>query len=350
MKPSRRVSPRIPYDESVSLVRTDGNGRLYVRALDLSLGGLHVVSSEACPVGTDVRCTLLLPGGPRTTEGRVIRVTELPRGIGLAIEFVSLEPATEVAIRQLVAARERDAQPAKLSIDGVDGPLRCDARVDAHDDKIVQLSARLPFLRLDGGVGLLLGGEPDEAAGPQKARPGVIRKVELDPRSDEGIPRLAVEVELRGPRQRRRITRSYAADGPTLPPTDLPPPCGQPLPSVVVAPGIERDQRDREPRDKRDNVRGESRPARRRTNGTAEVARRPDVVEWAWTAPPALAAARLPVPPRAARPIHPTARIFVGGRQLHALLAALSSPWSWAVALAVPALLALAVLLLHRNG
>ena len=41
MKQSRRISPRVPYDEAVALTRFDGGGRLYARAL---------ARMGACPV------------------------------------------------------------------------------------------------------------------------------------------------------------------------------------------------------------------------------------------------------------------------------------------------------------
>ena len=81
MKQSRRIAPRVPYDEAVALTRFDGRGRLYARALDLSVTGIHVMCSESCPLGTELRCTLLLPGGPRNVRGRVVRETVLRKGL-----------------------------------------------------------------------------------------------------------------------------------------------------------------------------------------------------------------------------------------------------------------------------
>ena len=80
MNQPRRVAPRVPYDEAIAIARFDGRGRLYARAIDLSATGIHVICAESCPLGTVVRCTLLLPGGPRTVRGRVVRETVLARG------------------------------------------------------------------------------------------------------------------------------------------------------------------------------------------------------------------------------------------------------------------------------
>src|SRR5215831_14503396 len=95
---TRRVSPRVPYDEAISIARFDGRGRLYARAIDISASGIHVICAESCPLGTVVKCTLLLPGGPRNVRGRVVRETVLSRGVGLAIAFSNVDPGTAAAI------------------------------------------------------------------------------------------------------------------------------------------------------------------------------------------------------------------------------------------------------------
>src|SRR4029077_10853666 len=118
MKQSRRVSPRVPYDEAVCLSRTDDRGRLNTRSIDLSSSGISVVCSESVPIGTEVRCTMLLPGGPRTVPGRVVRVLALPRGFGIAVEFIALWLGPAAAICQFVDARARDVRPARLRVDG----------------------------------------------------------------------------------------------------------------------------------------------------------------------------------------------------------------------------------------
>ena len=154
--------------------------------------------------------------------------------------------------------------PAKLRVAGVDRTLRCEGRVD---DGTVRLTATLPFLRIDGGVDVVLG-EHGEVA-----EHGVIKKIAVDPSTSDGVPRLAVDVVLR--RRHAAVRRQPARRGDDPPPTPLPPPCGHPLPSVLVSPGLVRDLR-----------RVEERPPRRRVHGTAEIARRPG--EWAWAAPPAV--------------------------------------------------------------
>jgi hypothetical protein len=253
----------VPYDEAIAIARFDGRGRLYARAIDLSATGVHVVCSESCPQGTVVHCTLLLPGGPRTVRGRVVRETVLARGVGLAISFSNVDPGTAAAINNLIEARLHQVMPAKLRVAGVDRMLRCEGRVE---DGTVRLTATLPFLRIDGGCDIVLG-ENGEVA-----EHGVIKKIAVDPSTSDGVPRLAVDVMLAHDTQPYGANRRVQETIP--PPTRLPPPCGTPLPSVLLSPGLARDQRE-----------VEERPPRRRVHGTAEIARRP---EWAWAAPPAV--------------------------------------------------------------
>ena len=276
MTQTRRDSPRIPYDEAICLSRIDGQGRLYGRGLDLSASGLSLVSAEACPIGTEIKCDILLPHGPRSVTGKIVRVTTAPGGFELAVAFGEIKPAVAAMIVNLIADHTKQTLPAKLRIDGVDKPLRCEAHVD---EQMVRLTATLPFLRLDGGVDVVLGEQGGIAAA------GTIRRIAVDPATADGMPRLALDVALDD--EKRTRTKRYGtarsgdpervlalapseAHAPRLPPTNLPPPCGQPLPSVVLAAGLARDQRA-----------VEARPPRRRVHGTAEIARRPDLAAWA---------------------------------------------------------------------
>jgi PilZ domain len=284
MKQSRRISPRVPYDEAITLARCDGPGRLHTRGIDLSATGVSVVSAESYPVGTAVRCTLLLAGGPRTVEGRLVRVTALSRGLGLAVAFTSMDAGAAASIRRLIGARTREVLPAKVRLDGVDRPLRCEARLDQGR---VRLTATLPFLRLDGGADVIIGGDGETDGDGARLAPGVISKIALDPSAADGVPRLSFDVALSGgaPRPARTPILGLSAVGApepwtAAPPSDLPPPCSRALPSVMVSPGLARDVR-----------KLEERPPRRKVHGTAEVARRPEAaLDWAaWTAPPPVA-------------------------------------------------------------
>ena len=232
--------------------------------------------TESLPIGTEVRCTMLLPGGPRTVPGRVVRVTALPRGLGIAVAFEALSPGATAAIAQLVEARSRDVRPARLRVDGMEQTLRCEGRID---EGTVRLTAALPFLRLDGGVDVVLGDDGQIAA-------GTISRIALDPATPDGVPRLALEVSLAGttgPASGSGVPIQLS-DGLTPPPTRLPPAFGHPMPSVVVSKTLERDLR-----------RAEERPPRRKVHSTAEIARRPFLSELSWSAPPPIVATVAPV-------------------------------------------------------
>ena len=323
MNQSRRVAPRVPYDEAVAIARFDGRGRLYARAIDLSATGIHAVCSESCPIGTVVRCTLLLPGGPRTVRGRVVRETVLARGVGLAIAFSNVDPGTAAVINTFIESREHQVMPAKLRVAGVDRTLRCEGRVE---DGTVRLTATLPFLRIDGGVDVVLGehGELTEH--------GVIRKIAVDPSTSDGVPRLAVDVVLAGDTQPYGAKRPRTIED-AAPPPKLPPACGHPLPSVLVSPGLVRDLR-----------RAEERPPRRRVHSTAEISRRPGS-DWAWSAPPVVIS-RPRVPPRRRRggAQRPTTRIGTLGAIVRGLRAWTRRSFGYLLML-VPAVLAVAALL-----
>jgi len=321
---TRRVSPRVPYDEAISIARFDGRGRLYARAIDISASGIHVICAESCPLGTIVKCTLLLPGGPRAVRGRVIRETVLQRGVGLAIAFSNVDPGTAAALNLLIESRAHHVMPARLKVEGVERALRCEGRVK---EGTVRLTATLPFLRLDGGVEVVLGENGERAA------MGVIKKIAVDPSNSDGVPRLAVDVALAD------STLPYGAmrdvDDTTPPPTRLPPPCGHPLPSVLVSPGLVRDVR-----------KAEERPPRRRVHMTAEVARRPYAPEVSWAAPPRVVSRPRPLVRRRG-PERLTARFGALSQRLRKLKSWATRSRRWGFLLMIlPSVLVVAVALL----
>ncbi|MES1164481.1 MAG: PilZ domain-containing protein [Verrucomicrobiota bacterium] len=199
---SRRASPRILYDEAVCLTPADASGRIYGRGLDLGIGGMSLVCTQSCPVGTEARCDLILPGGPRPVAGRVVRVTPAPGGFELAIAFVDLKPGVTALIDEMVA-RAPHAFP-----------------VDARPIESERTA--------------------EDPAGPSVAVP----KVAVDASSGDAVPRLALDGESGdAPRETTLPYGKAPRIAPLVPtkplPTRLPPPCGQALPSVVVEPELE---------------------------------------------------------------------------------------------------------------
>ncbi len=259
---SRRASPRIPYDEAVCLTRVDGNGRLYGRGVDLGTGGMGLICTESCPIDTDVRCDLLLPGGPRAVAGRVVRISAAPAGFELAIVFVDLKPGVVAVIEDMVHAALVTEEPAAAS--------------------------------------------------------GAIRKIAVDQPSGDGVPRAALEVDAdsaqRDQTQRYGTPRSTPTQPMKPPPTSLPPPCGQPLPSVVLAPEVAAACEQPTPRPvlsaeppptpaaaKRRSERAK-RPGTPVVRGTAVVARRNEPPAWASQASAVVVVAPAPPLPPARRP------------------------------------------------
>jgi PilZ domain len=268
MKQARRVSPRIPYDEAVCLARVDGKGRLFGRSVDLGTSGIYVTCAELCEIGTELVCAVLLPGGPRQLRGRVVRLVALPRAVGIAIAFTSLTQRDSAVIERLIAGRLPAPQPVKLQVGGVDHAMRCEAVVGGHT---MRVSTALPsFLRLDADVGVVLGEHRDGLH--DRKRRGVISRIALDPLASDGIPRLALDVELADSAAHALGGAAARVDhNDRSPPSGLPRPYGHPLPSVLVSSGFARQAESATPI---------ARPPRRRSHGTAEVRRPPRFNEW----------------------------------------------------------------------
>jgi hypothetical protein len=260
MMQSRRVSPRIPYDEAVCLERVDGRGRLFGRSIDLGPAGIYVTCAELCEIGTELVCTVLLPGGPRRLRGRVVRLVALPRAVGIAVAFAELREADRLALERLVAERRPEAQPVKLRVGGLDRDLRAEATRGASDRTMRVLTTLPPFLRLDANVdvGVVVDGKPQENTR------GVIRRIAVDPAPRDGVPRLALDVDL---------GEAATANGPAAepdhraPPTGLPRPYRHPLPSVLLSRAFAHQIATTD-------VPSPAPPMRRRSHGTAEIARR----------------------------------------------------------------------------
>src|SRR5262249_26927311 len=145
----------------------------------------------------------------------------LARGVGVAVAFEQLTERDRAAIEQLIVDHQRAVFQAKLRLGGMDRPVKCEAVFEA---RTVHLSAALPFLRLDADVGVVLG-ETEELEAT-----GVISRIALDPAREDGVPGLALDVELGGTRPSDDDDEENAP-----PPTALPAPSRAPLPKVVVS-------------------------------------------------------------------------------------------------------------------
>jgi len=223
----------------------------------------------------------------------VVRLMALAQGVGMAIAFRDLTERDRVAIEQLILDHQRAVFQAKLRLGGMDRTVKCEAVFEA---RTVHLSAALPFLRLDADVGVVLGDSEELEAS------GVISRIALDPAHEDGVPRLALDVELGGSHDGGDHDET---DDSAPVPTALPAPYRPPLPKVVVSNTLRHEAVTRAML-----ADGPPRPARR-PHPTAEIARRPRFTDW--TPPPVLAPARRRA---GARLGDRTLRIPVGQRRL----------------------------------
>jgi len=268
MKQSRRGTPRIAYDEAVCLARVDGKGRLFGRSVDLGPAGIYVTCAELCEIGTELVCTILLPGGPRKLRGRVVRLVALPRAVGIAVAFSELREADRLVLERLVASRRPEAQAVKLRVGGLDRDLRCEAVIDERERTMRVSTALPPFLRLDADVGVVVNGRDDLNSPGALNKRGVIRRIAVDPAPHDGVPRLALDVDLAssrvGPELAPPALEVEVDD--RAPPSGLPRPYRHPLPSVLLSSAFARQVAADAP--------SAAPPRRRRSHGTAEIARR----------------------------------------------------------------------------
>jgi hypothetical protein len=142
-------------------------------------------------------------------------------------------------------------------VGGLDHDLRCEATVDAGERTMRVLTTLPPFLRLDADVGVVLDGAPAEGTR------GVISRIAVDPNSRDGVPRLALDVDL--DTNRAGAQRDSTSDE-RAPPSGLPRPYRHPLPSVLLSRAFAHQLTA--------DVPTAAAPRRRRSQGTAEIARR----------------------------------------------------------------------------
>ncbi|HVR60601.1 MAG TPA: PilZ domain-containing protein [Polyangia bacterium] len=267
MKHSRRVEPRAPYPEDVSLTRAKGGKSIVARGVNISASGIYLHCVEPCEIGSQVVCAVLLDGGPRRLPGHITRLEALPGMIGVAIAFADLSARDMSALRGYVGHHQAAAVAAKLSLTGMPGPVRCEA---IYNGDTIRLSTALPFLRLDSEVGVHRDSDPDDAT-----TAGVLSRVALEPSSSDGVPRLALDID---------VTRVSASASPSpLPmrpssPSRAGRPSPVPLPSVVISPTLQTETLAMRA--------GQATAGQAPRHDTAEVARRWYFKDW--SSPPAI--------------------------------------------------------------
>lgn len=91
----RRLGARIPVEMWVQ--ETRGRDVYFLRASNVSAGGLFLEGSVPHPLGTGVALEFILPGQlqPLRVRGHVVNHPHAGGELGMGVEFVELDPATE---------------------------------------------------------------------------------------------------------------------------------------------------------------------------------------------------------------------------------------------------------------
>ena len=98
----RRRHERIPVE--IWVEETRGRELYYLRAANLSRGGIFLENTIPHPYGTLVELEFTLPGhGERIhVRGRVVNRPETYGDLGMAVEFIEVEPAVARIIEEFV--------------------------------------------------------------------------------------------------------------------------------------------------------------------------------------------------------------------------------------------------------
>ncbi len=99
----RRRRPRVSVELPVEAL--DGGPAL--EAHDLGIGGMLVSTSRPRWPGQHVKVRFTLPTGGRAIRAtcRVLDLVEVPKGIGLSLQFLTLSPRAQVEILRFVSER-----------------------------------------------------------------------------------------------------------------------------------------------------------------------------------------------------------------------------------------------------
>jgi hypothetical protein len=93
----RRRTPRFPLPDAAEAQIVSGTS---VQVLDISVGGVLLLSSRSAAVGTRGRLSVTVADNPLATEIEIRRVSELPNrpGYRIGAMFIDLSPEHRAAI------------------------------------------------------------------------------------------------------------------------------------------------------------------------------------------------------------------------------------------------------------
>ncbi len=189
-----RRQHRIAYQTRIRLKTPDRDDSVVARVQNLSPHGVFVTATDLPEAGTEVICRLDLGGQHRTVRGRVAWVRQPSastpdKSPGAGIEFLDLDEKDAELLNRVVEPDPRDSKPVDVWFEGMAAPIRCQAAVLGEG---VRLATRLPFLRLNSTVRVSFG--PNGGANEE----GTLDAVVLEPSSEDGVPRLQLNVSLLG--------------------------------------------------------------------------------------------------------------------------------------------------------
>jgi hypothetical protein len=189
-----RRQHRIAYQTRIRLKSPDRDDSVVARVQNLSPHGVFVTASDLPEAGTEVICRLDLGGQHRTVRGRVAWVRQPSaatpdKSPGAGIEFLDLDEKDAELLNRVVEPDPRDSKPVDVWFEGMAAPIRCQAAVLGEG---VRLATRLPFLRLNSTVRVSFG--PNGGGNEE----GTLDAVVLEPSSEDGVPRLQLNVSLLG--------------------------------------------------------------------------------------------------------------------------------------------------------
>ena len=187
-----RRQHRIAYQTRIRLRTPDRDDSVVARVQNLSPHGVFVTASDLPDAGTEVICRLDLGGQHRTVRGRVAWVRQPSaatpdKSPGAGIEFLDLDEKDAELLNRVVEPDPRDSKPVDVWFEGMAAPIRCQAAVLGEG---VRLATRLPFLRLNSTVRVSFG--PNGGGNEE----GTLDAVVLEPSSEDGVPRLQLNVSL----------------------------------------------------------------------------------------------------------------------------------------------------------
>ncbi len=187
------ITPRIFFDEPISISTSNGQDPLIGRALNLSRGGVYVCTPTLLPESQSVQLQFRLPDGDPVTVNATVLRRVCPEDncepAGMALRFDSMEPDYAQRIDRFISNRMHPCTGESIRLELGEFGVPIKARTQSYWRGYLAVDAELPFLRLGSDVSLQL-------PGGMQTEQGAIRWVSIDVPPDTGIPRLNIGIEL----------------------------------------------------------------------------------------------------------------------------------------------------------